>query len=377
VKNEEVVWDCVLRWINHDKENRKVYIVELMKKVRLGRLHPKFVLENVKDHPYVSGNDECSVIIIEALRYLHDLETVMEKELNIMNLEFARPRINQHEPLFILRDPRIPSCRNYIVMSNTRTNRPVKVGEISDVFRDGTAVIGSNIYVIGGLSLGSTLKSCRRFNVVTKTWCEVSPMHETRFSLSVAVLDELVYAMGGYGRNTAERYDHRTNQWSMIAPMNEIRRAASAATLNGKIYVAGGFGTLSMKSAEVYDPEVNQWTSIAEMIFPRSFFSCIAYHGYVYAIGGSDVVPSMRSVEKYNPITNEWMPIPDMSNSCGQFGAVVLDDKIFVIGGIEDGTVKNVVEYYNENSNEWIDARHIATWVGLRDHGFPEYMKCY
>jgi kelch-like protein 10 len=89
-------------------------------------------------------------------------------------------------------------------MNNIRTNRLVKVGEFDpDVCRYGTAVIGFNIYVIGGISLGSSLNSCRCFNAVTKTWCEVSPMHEKRLWLSVAVLDELVYAMGGYFSNTA------------------------------------------------------------------------------------------------------------------------------------------------------------------------------
>jgi kelch-like protein 10 len=356
VNDEEVVWDCVLRWINHDEENRKGYIVELIKKVKLGRLHPKFVLENVKDHPYVAGNYECYVIIMEALRYLHALENVTEKEWNITNPEFARPHYGQHETLFIVRDSRIFSRRNYILMNDTRTNRPVKVGEFEpDVRFYGTAVIGSNIYVIGGSSIRGPLKSCRCFNAVTKTWCKVSPMHEKRFWLSVAVLDELVYAMGGCRSNTAERYDHRTNQWSMIAPMNEIRSNAGAATLNCKIYVAGGLGTRSMKSAEVYDPEVNQWTSIAEMISPRASLSCIAYHGYVCAIGGSDIVSLMRSVEKYNPRTNEWMPIADMSYPRVECGTVVLDDKIFVIGGIEDVTGKNVGEYYNEKSNEWIN----------------------
>jgi hypothetical protein len=57
--------------------------------------------------------------------------------------------------------------------------------------------------------------------------------------VNVAVLEELIYAMGGFnGRDrqeTAERYDYRTNQWSLIAPMNERRSDASATTLNGKL----------------------------------------------------------------------------------------------------------------------------------------------
>jgi hypothetical protein len=47
VKQEELVWECVLRWIDHDAENRKDHIVDLMKTVRLGLLDAQFFHENV------------------------------------------------------------------------------------------------------------------------------------------------------------------------------------------------------------------------------------------------------------------------------------------------------------------------------------------
>jgi kelch-like protein 10 len=47
VKKEETVWDCVLRWIDHDTDNRKGHIVDLMKKIRLGLLDRNFFVEKV------------------------------------------------------------------------------------------------------------------------------------------------------------------------------------------------------------------------------------------------------------------------------------------------------------------------------------------
>jgi kelch-like protein 10 len=47
VKNEKMVWDCVLRWIAHDTDNRKGHIVGLLKNIRLGLLDRKFFRENV------------------------------------------------------------------------------------------------------------------------------------------------------------------------------------------------------------------------------------------------------------------------------------------------------------------------------------------
>jgi kelch-like protein 10 len=55
--------------------------------------------------------------------------------------------------------------------------------------------------------------------------------------VSVAVLNDIIYAMGGFDgyhrQSTAERYDYRRNQWSLIAPMNVQRSDASATALNG------------------------------------------------------------------------------------------------------------------------------------------------
>ncbi|XP_021940177.1 kelch-like protein 10, partial [Zootermopsis nevadensis] len=45
VKDERVVWECILRWINHDPNNRKGHIADLLKGVRLGLLDTKVFKE--------------------------------------------------------------------------------------------------------------------------------------------------------------------------------------------------------------------------------------------------------------------------------------------------------------------------------------------
>jgi kelch-like protein 10 len=44
---EKMVWECVLRWIDHDTDNRKGHIVDLLKIIRLGLLDRNFLRENV------------------------------------------------------------------------------------------------------------------------------------------------------------------------------------------------------------------------------------------------------------------------------------------------------------------------------------------
>jgi kelch-like protein 10 len=44
---EEMVWEYVLQWIDHDTDNRKGHIVDLLKNIRLGLLDRNFLTEKV------------------------------------------------------------------------------------------------------------------------------------------------------------------------------------------------------------------------------------------------------------------------------------------------------------------------------------------
>lgn len=47
VKQEEQVWDIILKWVDIDPENRKNDIVTLVSKVRFGLMDSKYFIENV------------------------------------------------------------------------------------------------------------------------------------------------------------------------------------------------------------------------------------------------------------------------------------------------------------------------------------------
>ncbi|CAH0702524.1 unnamed protein product [Spodoptera exigua] len=289
VKSEEVVWEAVLRWVNYDPDSRWQHTVKLMGSIRLGLLDTQFFLENVKDHPYVTGNEGSRPIIIETLKFLYDLEMIAQRDGEVATPEIARPRV-PHEVLFAIGGWSGGSPTAFIETYDTRADRWIKVEEVDPAgprAYHGTAVLGYCIYVIGGFDGMDYFNSCRCFDAVSKSWREVAPMNARRCYVSVAVLGETIYAMGGYDghhrQNTAERFNHRTNQWSLVAPMNAQRSDASAAALDNKIYITGGFnGQECMNSVEVYDPDTNQWTNLAPMRSRRSGVSCIAYHNKVF-----------------------------------------------------------------------------------------------
>lgn len=95
VKDECLVWQCVLRWIEYDRETRKVEMPKLLSSIRLGCLNAtvshftshlpilklidlfqnllQYFMDNIINHKYVVKNAETQSIVLEVLNFLHDL----------------------------------------------------------------------------------------------------------------------------------------------------------------------------------------------------------------------------------------------------------------------------------------------------------------
>ncbi|XP_076094839.1 kelch-like protein 10 [Mytilus galloprovincialis] len=361
VKNEEIVFDAVLRWIDYEPEYRKVHIARLLRTIRLGLLTTQYFVEKVKSHPYVKESDQCKPIVIETLKFLYDLDMDEEKDVDLNN-PIAKPRV-PHEVLFVIGGWSGGSPTNILETYDTRADRWVVCEAVDQGPRayHGTATIGHAIYVIGGFDGVEYFNSVRCFNPIYKEWSEVAPMNAKRCYVSVAVLDGYIYAMGGFDghirQNTAERYQAAKNQWSLIQPMTHQRSDASAHSLNGRVYICGGFnGQECLSSCEYYDPSTNQWTMIATMRNRRSGIGVIAYRDCIFALGGFNGITRMNTGEKYNPITNQWSTIPEMYNPRSNFAIEVIDDMIFAIGGFNGVTTIFNVECYDGSTDEWYDA---------------------
>ncbi|XP_050419085.1 kelch-like protein 10 [Patella vulgata] len=361
VKNEELVFDAVLRWIDFDPERRRCHMARILKTIRLGLLSTQFFVEKVKSHPYVKESEACKPIVIETLKFLYDLDMDDEKEVDLNN-PLAKPRV-PHEILFVIGGWSGGSPTNMMETYDTRADRWIVCDSVDQGPRayHGTVALDQLIYIIGGFDGMEYFNSVRSFNPITKKWTEVAPMNAKRCYVSVAVLKGHIYAMGGFDghvrQNTAERYMKKKNQWSLIQPMNHQRSDASSAGLEGKLYICGGFnGQECLNSAEAYDPETNQWTLLTPMRNRRSGVGVISYRGCIYALGGFNGITRMNTGERLSPSTNTWQTIPEMYNPRSNFAIEVIDDMVFAIGGFNGVTTIFNVECYDSTSDEWYDA---------------------
>nr|XP_020633243.1 kelch-like protein 18 [Pogona vitticeps] len=298
VKLEEQVFEAAMAWMRYDREHREHYLPELLSKIRLPLCRPQFLADRVQQDDLVRSCHKCRDLVDEA------------KDYHLM------PERQPHLPAFKTR----PRCC--------------------------TSIAGL-IYAVGGLNsaanfyAGDSLNVVEVFDPIANRWEKCQPMMTARSRVGVAVLNGLLYAIGGYDGqlrlSTVEVYNPDTDSWSKVASMNSKRRFVcvcvcvveyynhhtaswhsvasmlnkrcrhGAASLGSKMFVCGGYdGSGFLSIAEVYNSMADQWYLIVPMNTRRSRVSLVTNCGRLYAVGGYDGQSNLSSVEMYDPETNRW-----------------------------------------------------------------------
>ncbi|TKS79228.1 Kelch-like protein 18 [Collichthys lucidus] len=188
---------------------------------------------------------------------------------------------------------------------------------------------------------------CRRsdFLCVDLSSCQTE---FSRMSLYAAVIN------AGDSLNVVEVFDPNGNIWERCQPMRTARSRVGVAVINGLLYAIGGYdGQSRLSTVEVYNPETDSWTRVSSMNSQRSAMGTVVTDGHIYVCGGYDGKSSLNSVECYSPETDRWTLVTDMSASRSAAGVTVFDGRIFVSGGHDGLQIFNTVEYYNHHTNRW------------------------
>ena len=141
----------------------------------------------------------------------------------------------------------------------------------------GVAVIGTNIYVAGGLAARGSVADFEVFDTAAHRWTRLPDMPTARDHLTAQAINGRIYAIAGRaGREfTAnEEYDPATNQWRSRAPIPTARGGLGSAAVDNRIQVFGGEGNSGTPEAtfrqnEEYDPATDMWRTLASMPTPR------------------------------------------------------------------------------------------------------------
>jgi N-acetylneuraminic acid mutarotase len=137
------------------------------------------------------------------------------------------------------------------VAGSWSTGSPMPTGMVSPQ----AAVIGNKIYVVGGTepSWGMT-NTLHIYDPEADSWTTETPSPISRpGGFKVDALNGKIYVTGG----DTEVYDPVTNSWSLERPMLQVRYSHVSGVIDDKIYAVGGWDAslTRLDSLEVFTPE--------------------------------------------------------------------------------------------------------------------------
>jgi hypothetical protein len=200
---------------------------------------------------------------------------------------------------------------------------------------------------------------------------------------AIGSLNGCLYVLGGFSSSSAMRsvwlYDPIANRWNDVPPMLTGRAYCKTSVLNGKLYVVGGVnqgrgGLTPLKSAEVFDPVTGTWDQVPNMPFskvqviPTPYLADMlkpiatgmtAYRGKLCVPQSLYSWPFFVDVggEMFNPDTESWEEMPGGMGEgwpvrqAGTKMSVVVEGELYAFDpSISGNTGKIKVYDYKEDS---------------------------
>ena len=155
VASEELVFESVMSWVNHDKSKRQDQLPQLLSCVRMPLLRPQYLSDKVAPEDLIRNSHKCRDLLDEA------------KDFHLM-----------------------PERRPLLVSFRTKPRRCKETAGV--------------IYAVGGQTKsGNSLSTVEVYDPVIGRWKDAEAMSMLRSRVGVAVLKSRLYAIGGY--NGSER----------------------------------------------------------------------------------------------------------------------------------------------------------------------------
>ncbi|KQS38894.1 kelch-like ECH-associated protein 1 isoform X1 [Drosophila erecta] len=352
VQEEREVYNAVLKWVKYDEDNRHCKMEHILGAVRCQFLTPNFLKEQMKNCDVLRKVPACREYLAKIFKdlTLHKCPGVKERTPNTTRMIFVAGGFFRHS-LDILEAYNVDD-KTWTTLPNLRIPRSGL----------GAAFLKGKFYAVGGRNnnIGSSYDSdwVDRYSAVTETWRPCAPMSVPRHRVGVAVMDELMYAVGGSAgmeyHNTVEYYDPDLDRWTLVQPMHAKRLGVGVVVVNRLLYAIGGFdGNERLASVECYHPENNEWSFLPPLQTGRSGAGVAAINQYIYVVGGFDGTRQLATVERYDTENETWDMVAPIQIARSALSLTPLDGKLYAIGGFDGNNFLSIVEVYDPRTNTW------------------------
>ncbi|XP_078681706.1 ectoderm-neural cortex protein 1-like [Branchiostoma floridae x Branchiostoma belcheri] len=248
IKSEEDALTAVLKWVNHDTQQRLHSFPEVLQCVRLTHLRLS-TLKRFANHPLVLEANECLEMITNSQVYLKERRCDQQRKSR---------RSATHEIVLLPR----PGDTEFSVDGDT----VYLTGGTTDVHNPQTGV----------------QKCAYSYSFLQDTWRELSDMHVARYGHISAVEKGRLYVIGGQQNDmpttstaSVEMYTEDTNTWTICRPCADVPATVHACVSQGNLYLLNPVDTgIFTEEAEepndkfltfqCYNPTGDEWKTVKD-----------------------------------------------------------------------------------------------------------------
>lgn len=246
--------------------------------------------------------------------------------------------------------------------------------------RFAAAVVNGVLYAVGGeVAFQTPRGTVEAYTPGNNLWTAEALLPEARSHLNVGVIGGILYAAGGLdasGQPTATlfAYDPRTDTWTSKASMASAGACGASGVIDERLYV---FTTDCRESAlganpafQRYDPKTDSWTALRLPIWGHFLPAGGAIGGKFYLAGGlfetTDPTGNFgQNVEAYDPATDTWTTKAKAPSVRYQDAGVVLNGLLYVVGGGTGTGFLGALEVYNARTDTWRVLNYMPTERGV------------
>jgi len=373
VDSEYQVFVAAMTWINHDITNRRRYIFDVLKNIRLPLVASKHL------ESYVENCVDLSLKVA-----LSSVQRDLITQKGSLVALYVKPRQSAKKNIYV-----IGGSRRELGSAWTRSECTYQTVECFDTFTcewkrtasmeigrilPGIAILNGRIFVCGGEVDSQILANGEVYDPSEDSWVSIATMMVPRCEFGLCALEGCLYAFGGWvGEDiggSIEVYDPGLNEWRMQGTMQEPRFSMGIVSYQGLIYIVGGctHSRRHMQELVAYNPVISESTTLASMLVPRSQMGCVVLDDNLYVLGGTNRHNEvLQSGERYNFLTNKWSEIPSMNHARASPAVAASNGKIYAIGGDQISEINfyraritiSEVECFDPLSNEWTIVKNL------------------
>ena len=405
VKSEETIFECIIRWINFDTDNRSQHFDSLINNVRFPLIPEQYLNTNIKTNSLVKRSKVCEKLISDA-EELRSNQMLGDVGVARNVTQFKIPQYRGSNMLCFLQSVNVSSYfKNPPVLFDFKKTKwkAVKAPSGACKFREGSSCVHHDgvIYSIGGEYLSDVVapgvvrylhqpppeeghgdivldNEVYSFTLEQRTWSVHSHMLSKRKRHQSVVCQGKIYVIGGTNErlqtlDSVEVLDLSMGslEWSQHSSLLTRRVSHGAVVINNHIYVVGGWnGQGVVKSVEMLSPSSSSWSVISHYDGIRMKSGVAALDGKIYVVGGClQTLESCYKAEVFDPLSKEWRELPDSKHARASPILVPYRGKLYVFGG--EGNSDGVVEVFDPYTNEWsfLDTR-------IKHHVNGPYVGC-